>query len=243
MNDRRRREIKSDISFFAVVFAVFVVFRTTAFAMYYIPSESMLPTLTVGDRITVNKFAYGYSRHSVPFGLAPDLPTADGRIFSALPARGDVVVFRRPKRQDVLIKRVVGLPGDRISIEKGRLHINGEVIDRRLNDVYAYREHRGDVVDVARFEETLGEKRHEILERSDFHPGDDFGPVVVPPNELFVMGDNRDNSLDSRYMATGVGFLPVDHLIGRAEHVAFSTNFSRRNGGLKTHKSHWFSAL
>ena len=243
MNDRRRREIRSDISFFAIVVAVFVVFRTTAFAMYYIPSESMLPTLTVGDRVTVNKFAYGYSRYSAPFGLAPDLPTADGRIFSALPARGDVVVFRHPKRPEVLIKRVVGFPGDRISIENGRLHINGEAIDRRLNDAYAYREHKGGIVDVARFEETLGEKRHEFLERSDFHPSDDFGPVVVPPNALFVMGDNRDNSLDSRYAETGVGFLPIDHLIGRAEHVAFSTNFSRRSDGVKTHGSRWFSAL
>lgn len=237
------RAARADAAFMAGVFSLFMLFSTTAYGMYYIPSESMLPTLTVGDRVVVSKFAYGYSRYSVPFALAPDLNTADGRIFGSLPARGDIVVFSHPRRPETLIKRVIGLPGDLVAIKQGRLTVNGALAGRRLTDIYAYREHRGGVIEVGRFTEDIDGEPHEILERSDYFPGDDFGPVVVPANELFVMGDNRDNSLDSRFERTGVGFLPVDHLVGKAELVLFSTNAGRGEKGLKRHGSAWMRPL
>ncbi len=238
------RNIRGEVLFFLMIFSVMLVFRTGAYGMYHIPSESMLPTLAVGDRIAVSKFAYGYSRHSIPFSLAPDLPTTDGRIFSRLPERGDVVVFKHPINRKTLIKRVVGLPGDEIKVKQGRLYINGEEVERVEEDVYRYREHRGDIAMVARYEEDLPEgAAHEILERGDREYGDTFGPVTVPPNNLFVMGDNRDNSMDSRFPDPGVGFLPMDHVIGRADIVLFSINTSHEEAGLKRHKGKLLAPL
>lgn len=238
------KSIGSELFLFACVLAIVMTFRTTAYGMYYIPSESMLPTLTVGDRIAVNKFAYGYSRHSVPFSIGPDLETPSGRAFYNAPKRGEVVVFKHPRDGKTLIKRVVGLPGDKIAIDKGRLYLNGVPASRQLADAYAYREHVGGVMNVGQFVETLPDgDTHQILERSDQYPGDFFGPLVIPENHIFVMGDNRDNSLDSRFPINGVGLLPIENLVGRAEAVLFSTNIGRAKPGLKHHSANWFSPL
>ncbi|MEZ5893945.1 MAG: signal peptidase I [Parvularculaceae bacterium] len=228
------RAARSEILFFACIFGVFLIMRTTAFAMYYIPSESMLPTLAVGDRILVNKFAYGYSRHSMPFSIGPEIDTPTGRLFGHLPERGDLVVFKHPTSGETLIKRAVGLPGDIIEIRNGHLFINGAEAPREQEAEFRYREHVGDIASVREFRETLPEGRaHEIYERGDFWPGDNFGPAIVPANHLFVMGDNRDNSLDSRFPAPGVGFLPLENLIGRADVMLFSLNYQRKEAGLE----------
>lgn len=228
------RSVKSEIVFFACVFFIFMALRTTAYGMYHIPSESMLPTLAVGDRILVNKFAYGYSRHSVPFSVGPEFATPTGRIFGKLPERSDLVVFKHPESNETLIKRVIGLPGDRIEIRGGRLFINDDKAPRQLADMFRYREHQGSVASVAAFSEILpGGRKHEIYERGDYYRGDDYGPVVIPDNHLFVMGDNRDNSIDSRFSYPGVGFLPVENLVGRADILMFSLNMQREEEGLK----------
>ena len=238
------RAMRSEVLFFACVFLAFMVLRTTAYGMYHIPSESMLPTLAVGDRILVNKFSYGYSRHSIPFSLGPEINTPTGRIFAHMPERGDVVVFKHPHSRETYVKRVIGLPGDKIEVKAGRLYINDAVVERKEEALFRYREHRGGVATVEAFAEALPEGRvHEIYERSDHYPGDDFSPVIVPENNFFVMGDNRDNSLDSRFSNPGVGFLPAEFLIGKAELMIFSTNAQRSEPGLKKLARKWFTGL
>lgn len=234
----------SELKFFAIFFVVFMIFRTTAFAMYHIPSESMLPTLAVGDRITVSKFAYGYSKHSVPFSLGPTLKTKDGRLFGKLPQRGDVVVFKHPRTNETYIKRVVGLPGDEVEIRNGRLLINKDAVLRSAQGDIIYKEHRGDTVGVRVFDELFPNgTTHMIYERSDQWHGDNITAVTIPENHLFVLGDNRDNSVDSRYFVRGVGFLPMDHLVGRAERLAFSTYRCHKEPGKKCLTRNWFSKL
>jgi signal peptidase I len=197
--------------------------RTVAFEPFNIPSGSMIPTLLVGDYLFVSKFSYGYSRYSLPFG--PDL--FEGRIFGRLPRRGDVAVFKLPRdpSQDY-IKRIVGLPGDRIQVRGGVLHINGQPARRELLGPYVA-EGDGPRLTVRRYRETLpisGEV-HEIVEQSDDGPLDNTPEFRVPENHLFAMGDNRDNSLDSRVQGA-VGFVPVQNLVGRAEFVFFSVDGS-----------------
>lgn len=238
----------SDLKFFAIILVVALIFRTTAFGMYHIPSESMLPTLAVGDRIAVSKFAYGYSRHSLPFSVAPDFATETGRIFSKTPERGDIIVFKHPRTKENYIKRVVGLPGETIELRDGRLYINGELTHRETIQDLRYREHRGRVVDVRAFQEALVQvpgkaKPHAIYERSDRYGTDNFKPTIVPDGHLFVLGDNRDNSLDSRFFERGVGFLPMDHVVGKAIALPFSFHQCRQETGLNCLDRPWFSAL
>lgn len=201
--------------------------RTVAFEPFNIPSGSMIPTLLVGDYLFVSKYSYGYSRHSMPF--SPNL--FEGRIFGALPRRGDVAVFKLPRDGATdYIKRIIGLPGDRIQVRGGVLHVNGQPVRRDSLGPYTV-DGDGPRMTVRRFLETLpGEGRqpgvsHEILEATDDGPFDNTPEFRVPEGHVFAMGDNRDNSLDSRAMSA-VGFIPVENLVGRAEFIFFSVDGS-----------------
>lgn len=198
--------------------------RTIAFEPFNIPSGSMVPTLLVGDYLFVSKYSYGYSRHSLPLSLN----LFQGRILSRLPDRGDVAVFKLPRDNTTdYIKRIVGLPGDRVQMKAGQLYINGEQVPRRLIGDYIERD--GYVrVQMRRFTETLpgvaGGRAHDIAKMTDSGGLNDTPEFKVPPEHVFAMGDNRDNSSDSRDPNGGVGFIPLENLVGRAEFIFFSVD-------------------
>ena len=208
-----------------IVYAVLIalVVRTVAYEPFNIPSGSMVPTLLVGDYLFVSKFSYGYSRYSLPFGL----PLFSGRIFFHPPQQGDVVVFKLPTDNSTdYIKRLIGLPGDHIQMKDGMLYINGRVCPRRRIDDYLYQEGNGAVLPVKQYIETLPNGReHRIIEMTDHGPLDNTQEYVVPPGDYFMMGDNRDNSQDSRVLSA-VGYVPAENLIGPAQFLFFSTDGS-----------------
>ncbi|ACI98899.1 signal peptidase I [Rhodospirillum centenum] len=197
-----------------------LMIRTFAYEPFNIPSGSMIPTLLVGDYVFVSKFSYGYSRHTVAFGQ----PLFDGRLLGGLPERGDVAVFKLPRDGKTdYIKRIIGLPGDRIQVIGGVLHINGEPVKRERIQDRVVGEVMGTAIAVPQYIETLPNGRqHLIIEQLGDAGGLDDTPVyVVPPGNVFAMGDNRDNSTDSRVL-NQVGFIPVENLVGRAEFIFFS---------------------
>ncbi len=194
-----------------------MIIRTVLFQPFTIPSGSMMPTLLVGDYIFVNKFAYGYSKYSLPF--SPNL--FSGRILASDPKRGDVIVFRLPTDPEVdYIKRLVGLPGDRIQMINGVLQINGQPVPKQADGTFTsdYRLDPG--ADVPVFRETLDNGvTYDTLDQSPNSRGDNTREFVVPAGHYFFMGDNRDNSLDSRF---DVGYVPAENLVGRASVIFFS---------------------
>jgi signal peptidase I len=200
--------------------------RTVAFEPFNIPSGSMIPTLLVGDYLFVSKYSYGYSRFSMP--LAPPLFT--GRLLGRLPARGDVAVFKLPRDNSTdYIKRIIGLPGDRVQMKGGQLFINGKVAPRKEAGQYLA-DGEGPRTLLKRYIETLPPAKdgdtsrvHEILKASDNEMLDNTEEFRIPEGHVFAMGDNRDNSLDSRVL-NAVGFIPLDNLVGRAEFIFFSIN-------------------
>jgi len=204
-----------------VLWAVLIalIIRTFAFESFNIPSSSMVPTLLVGDYLFVSKFSYGYSRYSLPYGLG----WFSGRVLERPVERGDVVVFRLPRdpRTDY-IKRIVGLPGDRIQVLNGVLHINGQAVRRERIEDWVEAED-GRITRAAQYMETLPSgKRYRVIQFTDSGAPDNTQEYVVPPGHYFAMGDNRNNSLDSRVL-NAVGFIPAENLIGRAEIIFFST--------------------
>jgi signal peptidase I len=196
---------------------------------FNIPSSSMLPTLVVGDYVFVSKFAYGYSRYSFPFSA--QLPS--GRILAAEPAAGDVVVFRVPKDAVDYVKRVVGLPGDRIQMKQGELFINGVAVRREGladSDAEAQQDACASAVQghVKRWRETLPNgASYETLDCVDNSPLDNTDVFTVPAGSFFVLGDNRDNSTDSRVLSS-VGYIPFENLIGRVSLIFFSRTEDER---------------
>ena len=196
-------------------------FRSLLFEPFNIPSGSMIPTLLVGDYLFVSKYSYGYSRYSFPFGMVP----FDGRVFETSPERGDVAVFRQPQNESVaFIKRIVGLPGDRIQVTDGILRIN-DVAVNRVRKGFATASDGYNVIRFAVYQETLPNgKSYLTQERSDDDVLDNTNVFLVPEGHYFMMGDNRDNSRDSR--TTSVGMVPAENLIGRAERLFFSHNSS-----------------
>lgn len=201
---------------YAVLLALF--FRSILFEPFHIPSSSMKDTLLIGDYIFVSKYSYGYGRYSFPLGIVP----FKGRFFDSTPQRGDVVVFRKPNQPSIdFIKRLVGLPGDRIQVKNGVLYINDEEIPRRAIEDYKDTE-EGAVTTMRRFIETMPNKKsYHVLDMTQFGTVDNTDVYTVPERHYFMMGDNRDNSTDSRYLDE-VGFVPEENLIGRAEIIFFS---------------------
>ena len=197
-----------------------LVIRTFAYEPFNIPSGSMIPTLLVGDFLFVSKYSYGYSRYSLPFGL----PLISGRVWSRSPERGDVAVFKLPSDTKIdYIKRIVGLPGDVIQLRQSVLHVNGTVVKRERIEDHVVRNASGNSRRSAQYVETFANGRsHVILEESENGPLDSTKPYTVPEGHVFAMGDNRDNSLDSRR----IGFVPIKNLVGRAEFMFFSIDGS-----------------
>jgi signal peptidase I len=210
--------------------AIALVIRTLLFQPFNIPSGSLIPTLLIGDYLFVSKYSYGFSHYSLPsfLDLAPG--AMPGRYFASQPKRGDIIVFKLPRDGETdYIKRLIGLPGDKIQMIHGRLYINGTIVERTPLPASYSMPSRGEV---PRYEETLpGGVKHEIIQDADgqTRPNDvrldvNNTPVYeVPPGQYFFMGDNRDDSSDSRFpTAEGVGFVPFENLIGRAEIIFFS---------------------
>ncbi|MEA2884615.1 MAG: signal peptidase [Bradyrhizobium sp.] len=197
---------------------------------FYVPSPSMEPTLLIGDAMLATKYPYGYGAASLPIHIA--FPET-GRVFGALPKRGDVVVFRWPgDRSQAWVKRVVGLPGDRVQMRHGVLYINGEPAALKADGIGSTEGEDGSSEPARRYVETLpGGVSHTIFKTVEQNRLDDTPEVTVPNDRLFVMGDNRDNSADSRVPVSegGVGLLPVDNLVGRVDAIVGSWDFAAKN--------------
>ncbi|MFN4171235.1 MAG: signal peptidase I [Pseudorhodobacter sp.] len=224
-----------------IVYALLIagVFRTLFFQPFWIPSGSMKDTLLIGDFLFVNKMAYGYSRFSCPFSACP----FSGRLLSSEPERGDVAVFRHPVNGSDFIKRLIGLPGDTVQMREGRVWLNGAELPQAPNGIFQEVNEsqgpmgglprcqnapvgQGGLCNKDRFTETLpGGRSYSVLNIDTNGFGDNTDVFTVPPGHYFFVGDNRDNSQDSRYGQSvgGVGFVPADHLIGRADRIMFSS--------------------
>ncbi|MEI6641539.1 MAG: signal peptidase I [Novosphingobium sp.] len=241
---KKKKERKEDSFPVFVIKLVLIVafFRSFVFSPFNIPSESMLPRLENGDYLLAAKWPYGFSSYSLPFSV-PLLPS---RILANQPARGDVVIFKAPPGNDVdYIKRVIGLPGDTVQMIGGTLHLNGVAVPKQKIDDFVIKVSANTSCLAPEFEavekdgtpschypqfrETLPEgKQYNVLDLG-YRPQDDTPPVIVPAGHVFLMGDNRDNSMDSRFPAVeggGIGLVPQDNLIGRATIVMWSTDGS-----------------
>lgn len=241
----RRKETTGEmIRSFVFMVLLALVFRSLAYEPFHIPSGSMLSTLYEGDYIFVSKFSYGYSRFSFPFSLK----LFDGRILNSEPERGDVVVFRNPSHVKIdYIKRVIGLPGETIQMKRGRLYIDGKMVDQTRRGEINIPDDRGLLRNVSLYDEILPDgSTHAVLDDvqgnadgiNSFDP-DNTGIYTVPEGHYFVMGDNRDHSQDSRFSPDlgyddAPGFVPFENMIGRAEIIAFSW---------KKISDRWFKAI
>jgi signal peptidase I len=214
----------------AAIILIVLAAKTAIAEPYYVPSGSMEPTLQIGDELLATKYPYGYSSASLPpFINLPDTQ----RILAALPARGDVVVFRWPgDRSQIWVKRVVGLPGDRIALRNGRVWINGAPVGLQADGTGQAESEDGSLEPIARFIETLpGDHKHTIFKHAAIGMFDNMPELTVPPDHLFVMGDNRDNSADSRVPLDegGVGLLPVSNLVGRVDALVGSWDLAAKS--------------
>ena len=227
--------------FLLLVLIAVLAFRTVVFSPFSIPSESMLPRLVNGDYLLAAKWPYGWSRHSLPF----DAPLMEGRVLASMPERGDIVIFKHPLDRSDYVKRVIGLPGDTVAMVGGQVVLNGAPVPRKAmpdfeiaispNTTCAWGGRRvisaagggGAVCRYTRFRETLpGGREYDVL---DFGAtvADTLAPVTVPEGHMFVMGDNRDNSRDSRFPARigdAVGIVPLENLVGEASVIMWSTD-------------------
>ena len=254
---KERESAGSTLRFVLILVLLAWAVRSFIVAPFSIPSGSMLPTLYIGDYVMVAKWPYGYSRYSFPFGF----PSFEGRILERMPQRGDVVVFRHPIEKTDLIKRVIGLPGDTIEVQGGMLILNGKAITRQELPRFRMpispnspckvvppatamieQSDTGNYCVFPAYRETLpGGPSYTVLDQVDRGEADDRPLVTVPQGHVFLMGDNRDDSLDSRFAPVegGVGFVPVERLIGRGLFTFWSTDGSATYWKPWT----WFTAL
>ncbi len=236
----KRSETSETFRFLLKLALVVLILRSFIFAPFSIPSESMLPRLLIGDYLFVSKWNYGYSRWSLPAGV----PLIPGRIFGSTPTRGDVVVFRAPEVLDHdVIKRVIGLPGETVQMRQGTVYLNGKAIPKLriadftipLTENFNAEKCGAPFVDVVanvqicrypRFRETLpGGRSYEVLDQAELPDRDDTGLYTIPAGHIFVMGDNRDDSGDSRFPAPqGMGYVPLENVEGKAVVNFFSTD-------------------
>jgi signal peptidase I len=225
---------------FAAIILVVAAAKTAIAEPFYVPSGSMEPTLLIGDELLATKYPYGYSTASLPTFLG--LPASE-RILASLPRRGDVVVFRWPgDRSQTWVKRVIGLPGDRIALREGQVFINGEPAQLQSDGTGTVETNDGARITARRLIETLPEGRtHPIFKLAAIGPLDNMPEVTVPDGHVFVMGDNRDDSADSRVPVRegGVGLLPVVDLVGRVDALVGSWDLAVRNQPIWT----WASGL
>ncbi|MEM7766882.1 MAG: signal peptidase I [Pseudomonadota bacterium] len=251
------RELKEWAVTLAVFIPLFFLFSMIFYEQRVIPSESMVPNLRVGDRVAVSKFSYGYGRYSIPWGIGRWLPLGDGRIFASDPERGDVAVFMHPHFNRVMIKRVIGLPGDRVVFRGEQMYLNGEAVQTDFVRTIRYVAHdpRGPRLS-SEYRETFGDRSWLIHQYDDRGRLDNTFEFVVPEGHLLFIGDNRDNSTDGRETTghcspvngvidragcpldpridaerASIGFVPMDHLIGRADTVILSFYRCRQEAG------------
>ncbi len=231
-----------DFMQFLLKLGIFVfILRSFIFAPFSIPSESMVPRLLTGDYLIVTKWNYGYSKHSFPWSLP--LISGPKRLFESIPARGDVIVFKKPPENQVdYIKRVIGLPGDFVQMKSGQLFINGQPVPKKRIADFVMDETPNTTCYGPQFTETAsdGKRRCRYPQFRETLPGGksynvlDLGPIAaddtqvytVPEDQFLAMGDNRDNSADSRLEAGGFGFVPMENLVGKAQISVFSTDGS-----------------
>ncbi|MEM5517769.1 signal peptidase I [Henriciella sp. AS95] len=253
LKDKLLHEVREWLVTLAIFIPAFYIFSFLIYEQRVIPSESMVPNLQVGDRVAVNKFAYGYSRYSLPWGAWRLIPEGDGRVFGSKPKRGDVAVFMHPHTDRVMIKRIIGLPGDRVQMIDEQIYLNGEPIDREFVRRITYNPKDRHRTIAREYQETVDGRSwltHDFQQGPDeFNRLDSTPEFDVPEGYYLFMGDNRDNSEDGRSLTghcppnaegivdragcslprgisaeeASVGFVPAENLIGRADTVLFST--------------------
>lgn len=252
-SDKNSPEIKEDKQnkyesvktfLYAGLFAIFI--RSLLFEPFHIPSSSMKPNLLIGDYIFVSKYSYGYSRYSIPFGASKIFDFLEGRIFDFnKPERGDITVFRLPSNPKInYVKRLVGLPGDKIQVINGVLYVNSEPVKKKPSDNFL---DDFDYLQYNKFQEEIfvsdnEKKNYYVLDSDDNSTKDNTDIYVVPEGHYFMMGDNRDNSLDSRFL-NEVGYVKYENLVGKAKLVFFSINNDKVWKFWNWHKSIRFSRI
>lgn len=217
---QKNETTKEMIRSLAIAIVLAFIFRSFLFEPFYIPSSSMKSTLLIGDYVFVSKYTYGYSKHSFPFGI----PFFEGRKFGNAPQRGDVVVFKLPSDTGVnYIKRLVGLPGDKIQVKDSILFINGQPLPRKKIENFIDKDSKGNTQEIPQYIETMPNGvSYRVLDEDSNGALDNTEVYTVPEKHYFFMGDNRDNSQDSRVLYA-VGFVPEENLLGPARIIFFSS--------------------